>query len=786
MKKHIFLFGAVILILVNSCSVRSDKVKEHEERISRYNVVWNSPSKDASGVMPVGNGDIAAGVYAIENGDLYLLLAKNDAYTYMGDIFKTGRVRITMDPNPFISGKTFKQTLDLPNGAILIEADKVRIRIWADANRPVYHIEINSPAKLAVKARPEFWKRFDACVFNVTDYYTKSVLQPPAGEPVQDVRLERNGNILWYYAVGDRSIYHDDLKYYRVEHMADKFPDPLRFNTFGNMLESPDLKIENGELNGSGRNFDIRIHAHTMQTPQPEAWIQSIEREASKPVNTEEDWIKHCSWWEKFWNRSWIIASDRSITPSELGKLNGEASSDGKRGEADGASLTAQSYNVFRFLMACQSRGKVQAKFNGGLYTQQLLLKSGDKRNRSGELTEMNGAFLTHEDDRLWGRRFTYQNQRLLYWPLLASGDFDLLEPFFRYYSDLLPVRKGITQSWFGHEGAYYRENIEPTGAERDCGLDGLPPRRKPGEAATYYHDYYFTSGLETLVMMTDYVNFTGDTTFRDSIMVPFAREILLFFDKHYLRGKDGKLRIDPGQVVETWWLAVNPSPDVAGLRFCLDELLALKAGTPDDLTHWTKLRSEIPEIPLQTIEGKQAIAPAEKWDIKRNAENGELYPVFPFRCFGLGLGSADIVDQTMQHRSHKDAFNFACWTQDQIHWAFAGNAAECALGLVERFRNASTMCRFPLYGKEGPDSCPDLDHFGAGSTALQKMIVQEADGKIFLLPAWPDRWDADFRLHLSGNAVISGTVKDGKLIKWEIIPESRKNDVVVCQLQSI
>ncbi len=479
MGKLTFLSGAVMLVLFNSCSVKSDKVKEHEERISRYNVVWNSPSKDASGVMPIGNGDIAAGVYTIENGDLYLLLAKNDAYTYMGDIFKTGRVRITLDPNPFITGKAFRQTLDLPNGAILIEADKVRIRIWADANRPVCHIEIKSPGRLAVKARPEFWKRFDACVFNVTDYYTKSLLQPPTGEPAQDVKLERDGNILWYYAVGDRSIYHDDLKYYQVEHMADKFPDPFRYNTFGNLLECPDLQLQNGELNGTGRNFDIRIHAHTMQTPQPEDWIEAIEREASQPVNADEDWIKHCSWWEEFWNRSWIISSDRTVPEQDRGKLNGEASPAGVREEKDGASLTAQSYNVFRFLMACQSRGKVQAKFNGGLFTQQLLLKSEDKRNRSGNLTEENGSYFTHEDDRLWGRRFTYQNQRLLYWPLLASGDFDLMEPFFNYYSDLLPVRKAITKAWFGHDGSYYRENIEPTGAERDCGLDGLPPRSK-------------------------------------------------------------------------------------------------------------------------------------------------------------------------------------------------------------------------------------------------------------------------------------------------------------------
>ncbi len=66
------------------------------EPISRYNVVWESASKDASGQMPLGNGDIAAGVYAIEDGDLFLLLSKNDAYTYNGDIFKTGRVRVSL------------------------------------------------------------------------------------------------------------------------------------------------------------------------------------------------------------------------------------------------------------------------------------------------------------------------------------------------------------------------------------------------------------------------------------------------------------------------------------------------------------------------------------------------------------------------------------------------------------------------------------------------------------------------------------------------------------------
>ena len=734
------------------------------ERMQRYNVVWTSPSHDATGVMPIGNGDIAAGVYVLENGDLYLLLAKNDAFNFEGQIYKTGRVRVALAPNPFQPGRPFRQTLDLASGAIRIEADGVTLCVWADAQRPVYHIEIAAPREVSVTAQPEFWNRLDG---------------------TQDVGLQRDGKLLWYFAVGDRSVYPDDLKFYQIESLGAKHPDPYRFNTFGHLLESPALRLQDGKLSGVGKAFDIRIHACALQTPEVDTWLETIERQAAQPVDAKQDWERHRAWWASFWGRSWIVASDNTLPAENRERFQGEPAASGLREEEDGAALAAQSYNVFRFLMACQSRGRIQTKFNGGLFTQQLRVR-GDQ-GRPGAVRQEDGSWLTHEDDRLWGRRFTFQNQRLLYWPLLASGDFDLLPPFFAYYANLLPLRQAITRAWFGHEGAYFRENIEPTGGERDCDHGGRPPQTKPGEAYEgWYHDYYFTSGLETLVMMIEYVKYTGDAAFRDQTLVPFAREVLLFFDRHYPRGADGELRLEPAQVLETFWIAVNPAPDVAGLRFALDELLALKTGTAEDQACWQKFRGELPEVPLQTIDGRQAIAPAEKWDKQRNAENGELYPVFPFRCFGLGLGSGDIVAWTMEHRSCKDAFGNACWTQDQIHWAYAGRAAEARDGLVRRFRIAAPICRFPLYGREGPDSCPDFDHFGAGATALQRMLVQEAGSRILLLPAWPADWDADFRLHLTGGAVLAGTVTDGKLQAWDIQPAARRGDVSVCPPQSV
>ncbi len=790
-KLNCFLFqkqiGAGLLYLIFGCfgflTLSLPSYAEETDagtRMERYNVVWNTPSKDATGVMPIGNGDIAAGVYAIENDALYLLLAKNDAYTYSGDIFKTGRVRIALTPNPFEKGKPFQQLLDLRTGSISIVADKVKIHVWADAFHPVYHVKIDSPKEIKVHVQPEFWERFLTCWYNNFDATDPDIQYGKTLTPTQDVRLERNNQIIWYYAVGDRSVYSEDLKYYDVAHMAGQFEDPFRFNTFGNLLTSPDLKCVKNALEGKGRSFNLRIYALTMKAPKAETWVKAIEQQADRPIDLKQHWQRHVDWWTNFWNRSWIIASDNSIAPALREQLEGEPTLDGVRKEADGAALVAQSYNIFRFLMACQSRGKIQAKFNGGLFTQQLIVSSPEGRTMPKKLSDK--KWLTHEDDRLWGRRFTFQNQRLLYWPLLRSGDFEMMQPFINYYSDLLPMREAITKAWFGHEGAYYRENIEPTGAERDCGRSGKPLKVKPGEntGQGYYHSFYFTSGLETVAMMIDYALYSNDKVFREEVLVPFARKVLLFFDKHYPRDESGKLRLDPSMVLETYWIAINPSPDVAGLHYALDKLLAMKAGNDEDQVNWGRFREEIPEIPMQTIDGRLAIAPADKWEMKKNSENGELYPVFPFRYFGIGKGTEDIVDWTMRHRSHKDAFGHRCWTQDQIHWAYSGNATEAADGLIQRFRAASTQCRFPLYGREGPDSCPDFDHFGAGSIALQRMLVQETDGKILLLPAWPADWDVDFKQHLAGNTIISGTVKEGKLVKWDIEPASRRKEVIV------
>src|SRR4051812_25639876 len=93
------------------------------DRLSRYNVIWNSPSKDVSGSMPLGNGDLGLNVWVEEqSGDVLLLIAKSDAWDENSINLKLGRVRISFRPNAIRDCEKFQQLLDLQSATIQIAA----------------------------------------------------------------------------------------------------------------------------------------------------------------------------------------------------------------------------------------------------------------------------------------------------------------------------------------------------------------------------------------------------------------------------------------------------------------------------------------------------------------------------------------------------------------------------------------------------------------------------------------------------------------------------------------
>lgn len=81
--------------------------------------------------------------------------------------------------------------------------------------------------------------------------------------------------------------------------------------------------------------------------------------------------------------------------------------------------MVSQGYAMQRCMIAASSRGELPPKYNGGLFTVGHDMAEGTHSTKED-----------HDPDwRAWGDAHWNQNERLLYWPLVTTGDYDLLKP---------------------------------------------------------------------------------------------------------------------------------------------------------------------------------------------------------------------------------------------------------------------------------------------------------------------------------------------------------------------
>jgi hypothetical protein len=437
-----------------------------------------------------------------------------------------------------------------------------------------------------------------------------------------------------------------------------------------------------------------------------------------------------------------------------------------------------------RYMIAASSRGAYPVKFNGGLFTVGHDVAPGARQTPAD-----------HDPDyRRWGDNYWNQNNRLMYWPLVATGDYDLLAPWFRMYTDALPMATERTRLYYGHDGASLPETMYFWGIPR---LQDFGANNPTNTIQSNWQRYHIQGTLEVAAEMLDYYQYSGDERFASSALVPFADAIVSYYDRHWPRDKNGKIQMSPAQSLETYQLvAVNPTPDIAGLKAILPRLLALPAGLATDAQRrqWDKVLADLPPLPTGTTtaegrtppfgvgaaNGKPVILPAERYGKTGNGENPELYVAFPYRLYGVGKPELDLARNTFAARR---APQDTCWGQDGTQAAVLGLTDIAQKAAVAEFTNYGDQ-RFKWFWKPAHDWIPDLDNGGSGMITLQLMLVQADDRRIQLTPAWPAGWTADFKLRAPYGTTISGHVENGRLTGLEVTPKSRAKDVVIIPLK--
>ena len=716
-------------------------------------IIWNTPSRDSSGSMPLGNGDIGLNVWIEENGDLLFYLSKTDAWDENARLLKLGRVRVSLTPNPFRVGAAFRQELDTATGTIRIQStinhQPLTILLWVDANRPVVRVEIDSLSPVDVRAAVELWRTAERTREGREGHCDAGLRAPDERERVYpDTVVPIAGDAVVWCHRNRSSCWAATLEHQGMATWIPQGQDPLMNRTFGALLRGTGL-VKEGDCTlrtaTPQSRVAISVHPLTAQTATLEEWVEAVQAQSaqSDTVALDSAFVEHSAWWRAFRERSWIRVSG---TP-----------------EAD---VVSRGYELQRFINACGGRGAFPIKFNGSIFTV-------DAREKD----EVFDA-----DYRRWGGGYWFQNTRLTYWAMLMSGDFDLMEPWFRMYLDALPFAIARAKACFGIENAaMFPETMTFWGTFLNENYGFNRGALQHGLSENTYIRRYWQGMLELLTVLLDTYAVTGDESLLQDKLLVLAPPFLRFYREYYpRRDDDGKILLKPSQSLETWHDVVNPLPDIAGLQWVLDGLLAL----PEDAVpgvlraEWAEFRRLLPPLPTRSYfwEKRKELIPALQYDDCKNSENVTLYAVFPYRLFGVGKPELEVGRATWAGRQVKDTGG---WRQDAIQAALLGLTDEAKASVVSNFSTSHAGSRFPSFWGPNFDWVPDQDHGSVPCLALQCMVLQADGDKIHLLPAWPKDWNVDFKLHTHGQTVVEGCWQNGKLEALTVLPAERRKDVI-------
>jgi hypothetical protein len=741
-----------------------------------YNVIWTTPSQNSSESMPCGGGDIGLNVW-VEKGEILFYLSRSGAFDENNVFPKFGRVRLKLTPNPFEGGE-FRQELKLKEGNVEISGNKgenkCSVKIWVDVFRPVVHVDTESSQPVAVEATYENW-RINDLEWTKRDQ-TKASLgfrDAPMHAVIRkdSIRFVQN-KVLFYHRNRDESLFDITVHQQGLDPVKDQLWNPLKNMTFGGMMIGENMKpagttagkYADTEFQGwklqsikPARKSHLEVFLHIENVPSTDVWnegLAKIEKEASATQKTAR--ARTLQWWNDFWSRSYIV-----INPYKPDVKSPEWQ-------------VGRNYQLFRYQLGCNAYGKYPTKFNGGMFTFDPVY------------VDKNLPFTP--DHRDWGGgTHTQQNQRLVYFPMFKSGDFDMLPSQLNFYLRALRNAEIRTEFYWGHKGPSFSEQLEQFGLPLATSYGWNRPDYFPkGMEYNYWLEYHWDSQMEFCLMMLDLERFNGEDI---SKYIPFIESCLTFFDEHYrmeakVRGRqvldgEGHLVLYPGTGAETYKMAYNSTSTIAGLHTVLTRMLELpdKYLSDSQRKHWQEMLKTIPPIAFREKEGHKTISPAWTWARINNQEIPQLYPVYPWGMYGIGKPDLEVAINTWKYGTDVPIQkNHISWHQDAIFCARLGLTDEAAAITIKKLQDSDR--RYPTFWGPGHDWVPDHNWGGSGMIGLQEMLMQTVDKKIFLFPAWPKNWDVSFKLHAPYQTTVEGVFKEGRVVSLKVTPESRRSDV--------
>ena len=393
--------------------------------IQDYNVVWDSPSGNIEGSMPIGNGTNTALIWVDESGDLMLRIARGDSWDEYARSIKLGNIRIHFENSLNAPEGEFQQTLNYYDGEIEIVTPETTVRVWADANQDIIHVEADEKQPGKVEVSIESWREEEKVITHLDtwqDYVHVAEFDNSIGIDAGEIvvpadQFEEAGNGLCWFHRNETSVWDETLATQSItEDLIERYgiQDPLTYRTTGGMISGTGMEADGDKKLVSTEEKEVHridIATHTEITEDPGMWTENIADLMAENENADIEELReqHRKYWNDFWDKSYVIAT----------------------GDEEADTVT-KGWIAARWMEGCAGRAEGPIEFNGGVF-----------------------AF--EEDSLLW-HDYTQFNQRFAYWSMLQSGDFDLMQSYFDMNLNSMPVAQASVKARWGESNEGYAQ----------------------------------------------------------------------------------------------------------------------------------------------------------------------------------------------------------------------------------------------------------------------------------------------------------------------------------------
>jgi alpha-L-fucosidase 2 len=380
-----------------------------------------------------------------------------------------------------------------------------------------------------------------------------------------------------------------------------------------------------------------------------------------------------------------------------------------------------------------------------------------------------------------WCHHMANENIQMMYWHAPAGGLLELIPPMFDYFEGMMDTFRDNARKLYGCSGIYI-----PAGTTPGIGVPNqiVPVIMNWTGAAGWLAQHYYA-----------YYQYTGDAAFLKERVLPFMREVALFYKDFLVVGEDGYYQyypsVSPENTPQNFMptdgkplahpmpTTINATMDFAIMKELLTHLLEGSRDSgmySEEAVDWEKMLSRIPPYQLNE-EGavREWMHPTfdDRYDHRHLSH---IYPIFPgkefvreedpelFNGFETAVKLRLIGAQSGWSLAHMSSIYARLGDGDRALQCLDILSRSCLLSSFFTLHNDWRSMGVCMNMQEAPIQ---LDANLGWVNAVQEMLLYVSPDHIKLLPALPSRWNDGEAANLrfcTGSLSMAWNRQEGRL----------------------